>query len=76
MSVTNVNATYFTVTPANGYLPAGSFIAKVHSSNIGYATVSPTVLTRAFPATPTVTPASVSFGGGLTYIITGAGFIT
>jgi hypothetical protein len=64
-------------TVSASYLPAGIYDVIVHSNTYGYASITPSTVTIAFPADPTIT-ASVtsSFAGGRQLTINGAGFVT
>lgn len=59
------------------YLPVGTFAVKVHSSTYGYASVSPSTVTVAFSADPSISPSvTTSFVGGKQLTISGSGFVT
>jgi hypothetical protein len=71
-------ANTYTATPANGYLPAGTFVLSVHFDTLGYAdsttnqfTISPTSINALTPTAKTA-----SFGGQGSYTLTSSGFIT
>jgi hypothetical protein len=77
MKMTGINSTVFSIAPLNGYLPAGKFVVRIHSVFNGYAAVTPSIITREFPATPTIknTSISISFKGGFIHTLIGSGFI-
>lgn len=58
------------------YLPAGTYSVQVHSTTYGFAYLTTSTVTVAFPSDPTATPITSSFVGGKQLVISGAGFVT
>jgi hypothetical protein len=76
LTLTKINSTFYTASLATGTLPAGSFRFKLHSNNVGYAPITPSIFSINMTSIPTGLNLSVSYLGGAISTLSGNGFIT